>query len=261
MSGRVAAMKFKALFVDLNGTLIDILTDEGYADAYRMISNLLDYQGVGIAPDELRRLFFEIAKRQKRDSGEPHPEFDVVAIFSEIIERFGGDRTRALPPDKLRWLPVFLAEAYRSAIRFKLALYPDVKAVMDKLSVRYRMATISDGQGVWARPELASAGLAEYFETVVVSGDYGYRKPDKRIFETALSRMNLRPEEVVFVGNDMYRDIWGAHEMGMKTVFFRSNQGDWRSRGAEPDYIIYNFRELPAAIEFLEKNTPDIADR
>ena len=51
----------------------------------------------------------------------------------------------------------------------------------------------------------------------------------------------------------MYRDVYGAHELGMKTVFFKSNQGDHNYHGAEPDYIIYNFNELPQAIEFLSK--------
>ena len=65
--------------------------------------------------------------------------------------------------------------------------------------------------------------------------------------------MGLSPEEVLYIGNDMYRDIYGAHEAGMKTVFFKSNQGDHEKHGAEPDYIIYHFSELPRAIKFLSE--------
>ena len=49
----------------------------------------------------------------------------------------------------------------------------------------------------------------------------------------------------------MYRDIYGAHETGMKTVFFRSNQGEQNFCGAKADYIIYQFRELLNAVAFL----------
>ena len=37
--------------------------------------------------------------------------------------------------------------------------------------------------------------------------------------------MKMEPSEVLFVGNDMYRDVYGAQRVGMKTVFFKSNQG------------------------------------
>ena len=66
--------------------------------------------------------------------------------------------------------------------------------------------------------------------------------------------MELAPEETVYIGNDMFRDVYGAAECGMKTIFFRSNQGDHSFHGKEPDYIIYNFRELPEGIQFLEEN-------
>ena len=57
---------------------------------------------------------------------------------------------------------------------------------------------------------------------------------------------------MIFVGNDMYRDVFGANRLGIKTVFFKSNQGEQRKSGAEPDYIIYDFRQLPEAVRFLE---------
>ena len=71
------------------------------------------------------------------------------------------------------------------------------------------------------------------------------------MFEGALKQMNLQADEVIFIGNDMYRDVYGANRAGIKTVFFQSNQGDQRSRGVEPDYIIYRFEELPQAVAFL----------
>ena len=53
---------------------------------------------------------------------------------------------------------------------------------------------------------------------------------------------------------DMNSDIEFGKNAGMKTVFFKSNQGDHKSRGIEPDYIIYNFNELPRAVAFLEEH-------
>lgn len=241
----------KGLIFDINGTVTDILTNEGYDDIYRVMANLLDYQGITLSADEIRRLYFEINKRQRRCSGEEFPEFNAVGVFREIIELYGTDYTFSMPKEKLQALPGFLAEAYRAASRFKLQLYPDVLKVLSALRGHYRMAALSDGQSVWAIPELRSVGLLEYFDPVLISSDLGYRKPDPRMFEKTLDKMNLAPSEVLFIGNDMYRDVFGAHHLGIKTVFFKSNQGEQRNMGAEPDYIICNFSRLPEAIRFL----------
>ena len=64
--------------------------------------------------------------------------------------------------------------------------------------------------------------------------------------------MNLSADEVVFIGNDLYRDIYGAGLMNMRSVFFRSNQGDHTFTEARPDYVITQFSELEEAIKVFE---------
>jgi putative hydrolase of the HAD superfamily len=247
-------MKFRGILFDINGTLVDILTDEGRDDIYRTLSNLLDYQGISLGPETIRDLYFQLNKEQRRTSEEEYPEFDAVAIFRDIIARHATAFTRQLPAEKSAALPRLLAEVFRAASRLKLELYPGVEAVLGELREYYQLAAVSDGQSAWAVPELRAVGLFEYFNPVIVSGDLGYRKPDPRIFEAALAGMGLTAQEVIFVGNDMHRDVFGAHRLGLKTVFFRSNQGDQEKRSVEPDYIIYDFAELPRAIRFLEEN-------
>jgi putative hydrolase of the HAD superfamily len=50
----------------------------------------------------------------------------------------------------------------------------------------------------------------------------------------------------------MCRDVFGGQKIGMKTVFFKSNQGTQEKAGVQPDYNIYNFPELLNAIHFFE---------
>ena len=236
----------KGLLFDLNGTIIDILTNEGYDDLYRVTANFLDYYGVKVAPDQLRQLFFELNREQRRKSSQEFPEFDVSKIFQEIIWRFQQHNI-----GDIQQLADSAAIVFRAASRFRLECYDGVSEVLSELQKDYKMGAITDGQSLWAKAELFSVGLEKFFDPVLVSGDYGYRKPDKRLFEQALKMMELTADEVLFIGNDMYRDVYGGHNAGMKTVFFKSNQGSQQYNGAEPDYIIYNFRELPQAIDFL----------
>ena len=108
---------------------------------------------------------------------------------------------------------------------------------------------------MWAKAELNAVGLADFFDPLLVSSDYGYRKPDLRLFKKALKKMNMKPEEVIFIGNDLYRDIYGANEMGIKSVFFKSNQGDHTYASATPDRTITKFEDLETAIKSLAAET------
>ena len=245
-------MKISGILFDVNGTLIDILTDEGKDDIYRTIGCFLAYQGLSIHPNTLRETYFRSMEEQRKQRDWPHPEFDAVKLWSAILDAHSD--TLRISVTKRRQLPRILAEMFRALSRIRLNLYPDVGSVLDQLSRSYRMGVVSDGQSAWALPELRETGIAGYFDPIVVSGDHGFRKPDRRLFDSALSRMGQKPETVVFVGNDIYRDIYGARRVGMKTVFFRSNQGRQEMEGVAPDYIIYRFKELPQAIAFLEQN-------
>ena len=238
----------KGIIFDLNGTLIDILTDEWSDDVYRTTAFFLGFSGVMITPEELRERYFLLNREQRRNSLEAYPEFDVVKIFHDIIMT-----RRTMTELEAGRLSVSTAQVYRAAALRNLQLYPGVKEVLTELKKSFKLAALSDGQSAWALPELRMAGLDEFFEQATVSGDLGFRKPDRRMFELALDELNLLPNETILVGNDMFRDIYGGNFAGLKTVFFRSNQGDQETRRANPDYIIYNFYELPDAIAFLQK--------
>ena len=78
-------MTIRGLLFDINGTVSDILTNEGCDDLYRTLSNLLDYQGIALSPEEIKRLYFDLNKQQRRNSPEEYPEFDVVTLFRDIV--------------------------------------------------------------------------------------------------------------------------------------------------------------------------------
>ena len=240
----------RGLLFDLNGTLIDIRTDEGDPQTWRTTADFLGYHGVRITPEHLRIRYTELNRKQRRESPEPYPEFDAVKVFRDIIAETGRETGSGR-------LGRCCAQVFRAASLRQLVPYHGTARILDQLQKKYRLAAVSDAQKLWAIPELRMTGLDAFFETAVISGDLGFRKPDSRLFEIALRRLRLAPDEVIFTGNDMFRDVYGAHRAGLKTVFFKSNQGDHRFHGADPDYIIYQIEELPRAIEFLSGSPPE----
>jgi putative hydrolase of the HAD superfamily len=237
-------MDIRAVAFDVNGTLVKILTEEGADEIFRSAAHFLTYQGIDLHRDHVRDLYFRILKEQLRTSQEEYPEVDAVGIWRGIIDEHMTDFTRTLPASRLRQMPLFLAEMARGISRHRLGLYPHVREVLDVLRGRYPLAIVTDAQSTAARGELHKVGLLGYFDPVVVSGDHGYRKPDRRLFQAALDGMNVAAENTLYVGNDMYRDIFGARETGLKTVMVDSDQGAKAYLDCVPDHTITDLRDL-----------------
>ncbi|WP_096303982.1 HAD family hydrolase [Jatrophihabitans sp. GAS493] len=241
-------MEIRAIAFDVNGTLIEIRTDEHVDEIFRAAGHFLTYQGIDLRRHQVRDLYFEFLKQQRRSSGEEHPEFDAVEIWRRIIDENMTDFTRALPPEKLAQMPLFMAEMYRGISRRRLKLYPHVRKMLNILRQHYPLALVTDAQSAYARGELHRAGILDYFDPIIVSGDHGYRKPDRRLFQFAIDALGVAAEQTLYVGNDMKRDIYGAREAGMRTMLFNSDQGTKEYLGCVAEHTITDYRELLAIL-------------
>ena len=236
-------MALKGILFDLYGTLIDIETDESMEEIYRGIAHYLTYQGVYVHRGEVRERYYRIMKQQKEACREECPEIDVEAIWREFLKQEGVKEA----PTRRKLAPI-LAHLYRGISRKRLRLYPGVKEVLDELHRTCRLAIVSDAQPCYALPEMKAVGLDGYFDPVIISARYGFRKPDQRLMAKALTIMNLEPSEAIFVGNDMYRDIYGAGRLGIKTIFVVSDQGEKHHEETTPDFIAQRFADVPAGV-------------
>jgi putative hydrolase of the HAD superfamily len=239
-------MAIKGILFDLYGTVIDIETDESLEEIYRGIAHYLTYHGVYLHRWEVRDRYYGIMKQQKEEGGEEYPEIDVEAIWNSFLRQEGIGA-----PLVRRKLALILAQMYRAISRKRLQLYPDAKRVLDALYPTFRMALVSDAQPCYALPEMKAVGLDGYFDPVIISAQYGFRKPDTRLMQKALEIMKLLPAEAIFVGNDMYRDIYGASRLGIKTIFVDSNQGTKFHEDVAPDYFAHQFEDVLKGMEAL----------
>ena len=239
-------MAIKGILFDLYGTVIDIETDESLEEIYRGIAHYLTYHGVYLHRWEVRDRYYEIMRQQKEEGGEECPEIDVEAIWNSFLRQEGIGA-----PLVRRRLALILAQMYRAISRKRLQLYPDVKRVLDELHPTFRMALVSDAQPCYALPEMKAVGLEGCFDPVIISAHYGFRKPDTRLMQKALDIMKLLPAEAIFVGNDMYRDIYGASRLGIKSIFVDSNQGAKSHEKVAPDYFAHRFEDVLKGVEAL----------
>jgi putative hydrolase of the HAD superfamily len=239
-------MGIKGIIFDLYGTLIDIETDESMEEIYRAIAHFLTYKEIYIHIGKVRDLYYQLLKQEKEKSREEYPEISVEAIWEAFLARHGLEARSGCHE-----LAVTLAYLYRGISRKRLQLYPSVKSVLDELRPHYRMGIVSDGQPCWALPEMRALGLGTYFDPVIMSADHGFRKPDPRLIKKALDLMGVTSSEVLFVGNDMYRDIHGAGQLNIKTIFLSSNQGRQSYSQTTADYVATEFEGVLRGVKLL----------
>ncbi len=225
----------KAVLFDLYGTLIDIRTDEDDPWVYQMLSRFLSYHSVKIRPEELKDAFVSGVKEYLKKSSEAFPEVDVYAVFKNIMRRYGGGSYSECSISDVVVL-------FRSLTIRSFGLFPNVKETLELISAKYRIALVSDAQWVFTEPEIATAGLDRFFEHRVLSSRFGFKKPDRRLFDIALGKIGVKAADALYVGDNPYRDLPGAKNAGMDFVLFRNEQREYN--GLKPDACFYDYSEL-----------------
>lgn len=83
------------------------------------------------------------------------------------------------------------------------------------------MVVISNNEDPAELPRLiADIGLTGFFTCEIASSSFGYSKPHPKIYLAALNSLNLRADEVLFVGDDFHNDYWGPEQVGMFPLLF-----------------------------------------
>jgi len=96
----------------------------------------------------------------------------------------------------------------------------DARRTLEELRRRgLKLGVVTNGPSAMQRHKLALLGLEQAFDTVVISGEEGVRKPDEEIFRRALVRLGVAAHEALFVGDHPVADVEGAHRAGLRAVW------------------------------------------
>ena len=133
-----------------------------------------------------------------------------------------------------------LIEAY-----LHLDCYPEVPEALSILKTRgFQIAILSNGTPAMLEAAVENSGLTAVIEEIYSVEEVGVFKPDPRVYQTAVDRLDLRPEQIVFQSSNAW-DVAGASAFGLKVAWInRFGQSKERLPG-HPDIEIENLLELP----------------
>ncbi|AMM54521.1 TIGR02253 family HAD-type hydrolase [Pyrococcus kukulkanii] len=148
--------------------------------------------------------------------------------------------------------------AYHNTKFAYLREVPGARRVLIRLrELGYRLGIITDGNPIKQWEKILRLEMDDFFEHVIISDFEGVKKPHPKIFRKALKAFNVKPNEAMMVGDRLYSDIYGAKNVGMKTVWFK--YGKYSDRELEyRKYADYEITKLQQLLEVLElENSSD----
>jgi putative hydrolase of the HAD superfamily len=128
---------------------------------------------------------------------------------------------------------VFYAE------RNRVKLYDEVEASLERLSRRYRLFALSNGNA-----DLKRCGIAHWFEGHITAISAGAAKPDVRIFNRLLDEARVEAAQVVHIGDDPHLDVVGAAQAGLQAVWLNRNGKSWPGHLPPPSRTISTLEEI-----------------
>jgi putative hydrolase of the HAD superfamily len=156
------------------------------------------------------------------------------ALRQQMIESVEGSRD--------------LAEAFARERRLLQRLMPDALEILTRLSGRYTLGLLTNGAPDLQREKIAASGTESLFSQIVISGVYGIGKPHPEIFLHLTDRLGVSPAEAAMVGNSLERDIRGARDSGIISIWLKV-PGSEEHAPVEPNFTIGGLPELPSLLE------------
>jgi putative hydrolase of the HAD superfamily len=230
-----------AIIFDFIGTLADV-KNYSLEESKRKLAKAIVEAGFNTSAEDFLESYSQAHEKYRVVRYQELVEVTNAIWISEALNSLGF---KTSPEDThiRKAVNVFFEDYLNS-----LELRPCVKKLLDKVSIEYKLGLISNftyAPVIYAG--IRTLGIDRFLNAVLVSEEVGWRKPNTKIFEEALRRLEATAERTVYVGDSPLEDIKGAEAVGMRTVFvpsqFYSIENLFESQ-QKPDIIMKDTKEL-----------------
>jgi len=234
----------KAVLFDFWDTLVPSADELAYARAQaETLSKKLAELGFSIKRGTMLRAFLENHRACDEERNRTEIEIPVNIEVTRLIMLLGFPAS----PELIRKLTDAFQQVF---VKYIPSPRPNAKQALEILkSNGYKLGIVSNTScGKCLRYYLEKHLLMRCLNATVFSDEIGYRKPNPKIFREALTQLRVQAKEAIHIGDDLYADIQGAKQLGMKTVLYSEKM--LAKTQPKPDVVITTFKQLP---DYLRK--------
>ncbi|MGD9126310.1 MAG: HAD family hydrolase [Planctomycetia bacterium] len=231
--------KLKAIIFDFGQTLVD--SSDGFRMAEKeaqtkLLERLREENHAGIDADRFLSHY-----RQMRKTFQENSDYSRKSLWEAIGKNYHQQMDLAILE---QW-----ESEYWQRVKEKTQPFDETFDVLEKLSGTYRLAAISNTQGQQRRERHRFDELPElerFFEVILVAGDGEIPpKPDPEPFLCCLAKLEVAPDQAIFIGDDWRNDVCGARGVGIYPIWLKhhSVQRIWPAV-TDPAPVISDLNEL-----------------
>jgi putative hydrolase of the HAD superfamily len=153
---------------------------------------------------------------------------EMLKKFKEYDNRSYGhnDKTKVLEsffdefPPKYRLLRNEIQDFWNNNFPNCFSINQNTINIVNTIKMQVKVAIITNGSTQRQKAKIIKTNLNSCFDIIIISEEVGFSKPDKRIYELALNKLNVQPEDALFVGDDIVKDIGGCQSANIKGIWF-----------------------------------------
>ncbi len=240
-------MRVRAVLFDLFGTVVhfapQVPTVEVAGSRWRTTMQWLRDEARRELPDtdvdELLATLMRVTEEIVRQRPPEYREVPSRERFRRALLRLEIEDDRAADVAQR------LSLAHMAQLASMTVLPPRHLDLLRELSARHPLALVSNfDHAPTARRILVDHGIAACFATVLISDEFGRRKPHPAIFEAALRDLGVAAEAALFVGDSISDDVVGARNAGVPVVWLNEKNEALPPQAPAPDYIIARLADL-----------------
>lgn len=202
----------KGIIFDLDDTLYDARScyQAGQNELAQFSANRF-----GLSTEEFNVLFSEANKAVKRQLGNVASSHNRLLYIQHFLEN-------------IRENPACLAlemyEIYWRTVLKNMKLFPYVLPLFQLLKDSgLRIAILSDLTAQIQHRKIKALGIEKFVDVLVTSEEVGEEKPSRKMFDCVIAKLNLKPEELLMIGDSLERDIAGAKAIGIKAILYQKD--------------------------------------
>jgi putative hydrolase of the HAD superfamily len=181
------------------------------------------------------------ARRMALVQERPDRAHDMTWLRTEALRRFALEHEHD---------PTIADEAFAVFIdaRHDVTFFDDVLPALERLSGRYPLATFSNGNA-----DVHRIGIGGHFVVTLNAEKVGHAKPKPEAFLAVADSLGLRPEQILYVGDEPRLDVMGSRAAGCRSVWINRRETPWPADlSPAADLEVSNLLEL---VDWLDEST------
>jgi putative hydrolase of the HAD superfamily len=226
----------RAILFDLDNTLLDF---SGFKNGSALAAaKAIKEAGVGKRESEIYGKIMQIYDKKG---------IEYQFAFSEALRELGVEDPNLFEHARQAAIIAYTKKKYK-------LLKPRHRVIrtLSALKSKYKLGIVTDAPKDKAWQRLILAGLDHFFYPVVTSSDTGEKKPSAAPFKKALALLKAKPDEALYVGDMLEKDIIGAKKAGMITCLAKYGCLHYSEESNVADYTIEKFEELVKVVKEIE---------